>query len=151
MKVYIMKMYLKFWLTLSFSGVSTQIRHKWNNFCVFLVQVRMSLFGIDGEISSKMRMISLFRSHDSLLRQCKVCHCRQTTYLSVFGLWKEYSKRGSRLCTFYFRRNWTLFWLKGKHVFHFYMLDNTHQQKSLVACCRDTILSFCIWLIQMGP
>ena len=46
--------------------------------------------------------------------------------------------------------NSRFFWLKSKHIFHFYMWDNTHIQLSLVLCCPHTILCYYIWLIEMG-
>ena len=44
----------------------------------FLVQVRMCLVVIGGEISSKKEMAFVFRSHDSSFLQNNVYHHRQT-------------------------------------------------------------------------
>ena len=45
----------------------------------FLVQVRMCLVVIGGEISSELEMAFLFRSRDSSLLQNNVYHHHQTT------------------------------------------------------------------------
>ena len=76
--------------------------HNSTHFNFFLVQVRMCLVVIGGEIS-KMEMAFLLRSRDSAFLQNNVYPHRQTTKLSVFGPQKEYSKRCSRLCIFYSR------------------------------------------------
>ena len=46
----------------------------------FLVQVRMCLVVIGGEVSSKMEMVFLFRSRDSSFLQNKMYHYHQTTF-----------------------------------------------------------------------
>ena len=51
--------------------------HIWTHFYLFLVQVRMCLVVIGGEISSKKEMV--FRSRDYSFLQNNVCRQRQTT------------------------------------------------------------------------
>ena len=108
------------WLTASTSGKSTQLRHKWNDFC---------LFGTGSGVVDPE-----WRRNFSKRWKCFFFFI-VTTRLSD-NAWKEYSKRDSRLCTIYSRRNKMFYWLKGKNPFHFNMLDKTNLENSLVFCCH---------------
>ena len=106
-----------FWLTVSTNEKSTRLCHKWNEFCLFLVHVRLCVIVIGGETSQKQEM-DIFRSHDSLISQSPVYH-NQKQKLSILGLYREYSASERRFSNFYSRRIWKFCWLKGNHTFHF--------------------------------
>ena len=73
------------WLKSSTNGKRIHLFHIWTRFVFFLVQVRMCLVVIGGEISSKKEMAFLFRNCDSSFWQSNVYRHHQTTKLSVTG------------------------------------------------------------------
>ena len=139
-KAFEVRMEMNFWLTVSTNGESTRFCHKRKSF---------SFFGSISAVLVCDRRRNFFEvgkgfsfSQSQLVFMAKLCVPTPPYHIMV-GFWslREYSKRGSRPCTFYSRRNSTFRWWKCKHTFHFYKSDNTNLKQSLVLCCPHTILS----------
>ena len=89
LKVYEKKKEKKFWFTVSINGKSTRLYLTRNDFCFFLVQFRVCLIVSGRWISSKMKKIFIFHKRRSPCFQSNVYYHHPTTYVLVFGPWKE--------------------------------------------------------------
>ena len=105
LKVYKMRSKLNFWLTASTNGESTRLCHKLNDFCrLFWLLLGCAWLWLAEEFHQKWRwLLFIVVVTHFFAKQCVLLPPNKI----IVNFWslRDYSKRDSRLFTFYSRRN----------------------------------------------
>ena len=139
-----------FWLTASAKGESIQLCRNWNVFCLLWYNLGCAWLWLAEEFLQKWWMLFLVvATRLSCKTMCTITTKQHNSWFLVLRRIFQNVTVGFTLLTVVETRRF-YFWLKCKHTYDFYILDNTHLQYLLLLGCPPTNLSFYIWLVKTG-